>query len=158
MKIRIFHSIAPITLASIITLSGCSTAPAPTYVSEAKVAPTGPTVMNARSSPATVELDAQLQAKYNPQILADIKDFTSPVNKVTLRFMDVPIEIEMNNLQGTTWQATLTPEQVKKLAVSGKSIKYFLEIIATDEQGRSASSPEPVQIVIKAPELARATS
>lgn len=137
---------------------GCSTAPTPTYVSEAKVAPTGPTVMNARSSPSTVELDTQLQAKYNPQILADIKDFTSPVNKVTLRFMDVPIEIEMNNLQGTTWQATLTPEQVKKLAVSGKSIKYFLEIIATDEQGRSASSPEPVQIVIKAPELARATS
>lgn len=150
------RNIASLFATSLIALSACTSAPTLPPI-EAKLSPTGPTVLNPRSSPSQVELDAQLQAKYNPQFLADIKDFSSPVNKVTLRFMEVPIEVDMRNLQGTTWEATLSPEQVKKLAVTGKSMKYRVEIVATDEEGRSAVSAEPVQITITAPEIARST-
>jgi len=138
-------------------LSGCSTTPVTSNIIEAKVTPTGPTVLNARSTPSTVELDNNLLAKQNPQILADVKDFSAPVYKVTARFTDVPIEVEMQKLQGTTWEATLTSEQVKKLAISGRSVKYRADVIATDDQGRSATSAEPIQIIIIAPDLARTT-
>ena len=133
-----------------LAATGCSSMGG-THGSE--IAATGPTVLNVRVNPDQVELNQSLQPMKPVEIVADVKDFTSKVADVRLRFVHAPIEVKMRNIGGSTWMAQLTPEQLKMLAVSGQIMKYDANIVARDEDGMVATSRAPVTIAIKAPEL-----
>jgi hypothetical protein len=121
------------------------------------IASSGPSILNARALPSTVELDGQLQPKQTAQIFADVKDFQSAVTDVKAEFLHVPIEVPMKNVGGTTWRADLTPKQIQMLAVSGKTISYDANIVARDADGKVSLTQNPVTVSIKAPDLAQAT-
>ena len=114
----------------------------------------GPTVLNARVSPGTIDLNPDLRPKVPGEILADVKDFDANVTDVRVRFKDVPLEVPMQRLAGSTWRAVLTQRQIKQLAVSGSTMKYSVDIIAKDDAGRTAVSPKPIEVAVKTPELA----
>jgi hypothetical protein len=56
---------------------------------------------------------------------------------------------------GTTWRAELTKDQLKLLAVSGQTMRYDANVIATNANGQVGMSREPIEIAIKAPEVVR---
>ncbi len=111
----------------------------------------GPTVVSAQVQPENIQLGEDWQVEQTPTITAEIKDFTASVDDVRLRFLRAPLEITMTQVGGTTWQANLTPEQVRMLAVGGETMKYEANIIARNEDGRIAVSQEPVTISVQAP-------
>ncbi len=150
-------SVLAISLGILSGISGCSSMPG-SSVSGEDIAPTGPTVMNVRTEPSTVELNRELRPFQKPEILADVKDFGAKVEKVTLKFTHVPIQVPMKNVGGTTWRAELSQEQLKMLAVSGKTIKYDTLVEAQDEKGRIGMSSSPTTVAIKAPDLSRRTT
>src|SRR5690242_7736146 len=76
-----------------------------------EIAATGPTIMNERITPKTVELNNNLQPFQTPEITADVKDFSANVSNVSLRFLHVPVEVPMKNIGGTTWRAVLSPKE-----------------------------------------------
>jgi len=144
-----------IAVGAIFVASGCSSMPGQTE-SGKELAAQGPTILNVRAEPSsTIELNRSLKPLQSAEILADVKDFRSKVQNVQLKFLHVPIQVPMENIGGTTWRAQLTPEQLRMLAVSGKTIKYDANIVATNEQGQAASSSSPITIGVKAPELAQ---
>lgn len=122
-----------------------------------EVAAAGPTVMNVRTEPSTVELNRDLQPLQPAEVLADVKDFRSNITEVKLQFTHVPLEIPMENIGGTTWRTQLTPRQLQMLAVSGRTIKYEATIMAKNAEGQVASSKTPVEVSIKSPDLAQTT-
>lgn len=132
--------------------AGCSTTG---EKSGEDIAATGPTVVDVKISPETVELNQSLEPMQTAEIVADVKDFTSRVTDVRLRFLRAPLEIPMQHVGGTTWRAQLSSEQLRLLAVGGKTIRYETNIIAKNEQGKVAVSPEPVEVAIKTPEMTR---
>ena len=123
-----------------------------------QLAVTGPSVVTAKSEPSTIELNTNLQPTQQARIFADVKDFQAPVKDVRVRFLHVPIELKMNNVAGTTWQTQLSANQLKRLAVSGQTMRYQAEVVATDSQGRTATSKSPIDISIKAPEPTQISS
>lgn len=133
-----------------IALNACSSAPKNKPV---QISSTAPTVVNARAEPGTVVLNGELQPVDPARVLADIKDFNSKVVDAHLKFADVPMEIPMENIGGTTWKAELTPQELQMLAVSGKTINYHAQIIARDAHGE-VSEAAPVNIAVKAPDYA----
>lgn len=139
----------------IVIASGCSSGPFASSESGKDIAQTGPTVLNARSEPGTIELNRDLKTNTPAEILADVKDFQSKISDVRLQFLSVPLEIAMQNIGGTTWRAQLNPEQLQMLAVSGKTIKYDANIIARDIDGHSNMAKSPIQVAIKAPDLSK---
>jgi hypothetical protein len=144
---------------SLSLAAGCSTFKSSETAEAGKeLAAIGPTVLNARSEPSTVELNRSLQPIKTPEILADVKDFRSKVTDVKLKFVHVPITVAMENIGGTTWRAELTPQQLQMLAVSGKTISYDANIVARNERGQTAVSTTPVTVAVKAPDLAQNTS
>ena len=147
---KIVGSILPI---AVITMSGCATLRGEKGGED--IAATGPTVINVRTNPGTIELDRSFRPMKGAEVLADVKDFTAKVTDVRLRFQHAPLEIPMQHVGGTTWRAQLTPEQLKLLAVSGQTISYDATIIARDENGKVAMSKDPVKVAVKAPELAQ---
>lgn len=132
--------------------SACSSFPGGNSGSGDQLAVTGPTVLNARTVPSTIELSTDLRPQQPAEVLADVKDFNSQIKDVKLRFIHAPLEIPMKNIGGTTWRATLSPEQLKMLAVSGKTMNYDADIIAQNDAGQFATTDKPVEISIKTPE------
>lgn len=113
--------------------------------------------MNTRAIPETVELNRSYQPTQTPEILTEVKDFESKITGVTLRFVNVPLEVAMRNVAGTTWRATLSPAQVKMLAVGGQTMRYEANIVARNQNGEVAVSKEPIEISVRAPDLAEST-
>jgi hypothetical protein len=145
-----------IALSVLALASSCASLTGKNTTSGENLSAAGPTVMEARANPGTVELNDNLQARQRAEVLADVKDFSSKVRDVKLRFTHVPIELSMDNVAGTTWRAEISPDQLKQLAVSGSTMKYEAQVIATNEKGQVATSREPVTIQVKAPDLAQA--
>jgi hypothetical protein len=142
-----------IAVGAVFAANGCSSM----SKSESKeFASNGPTVMNARAEPSTVELNRNLQPIQNSEVLADVKDFRGKVTDVRLKFVHVPVTVPMENVGGTTWRARLTPQQLRSLAVSGKTISYDANIVAKNDKGQAATSSSPVTVSIKAPEITQA--
>jgi hypothetical protein len=109
--------------------------------------------MNARTTPTTIQLNQNLIPTERPAITADVKDFNHKVSDVRLKFIHVPVEIPMEKVEGTTWRATLSTEQLQLLAVTGRTVRYEANVIANNEKGQTAISQVPITISIKAPEL-----
>src|SRR5688572_5545221 len=99
---RKMGNILPIAFA-LILVSGCSTLK-PGNTGE-ELAASGPTVVDVRVNPETIELNKSLQPTSQAEVLAEVKDFTSPIKNVKLRFTRVPLEIPMQHIGGTTWRA-----------------------------------------------------
>ena len=118
-----------------------------------QIATTGPTVLNAHTEPGTFMLNRQLRADQTNKVVADVKDFTSKVSSVELSFNEIPITVPMKNVGGTTWVAELSPAQLKRLAVSGKTMNYEARVEAKDEAGKIATSKGPVEVSIQTPEV-----
>ncbi|HLD98990.1 MAG TPA: hypothetical protein VJB59_01960 [Bdellovibrionota bacterium] len=151
MKLRrLSHFISALAL---VSLAGCSGMGSKSE-SGKELSASGPTIMNARTVPSTIELNKSLQPAQSPEILADVKDFSSTVSDVRVRFIHVPLEIPMTNIGGTTWRATLTPQQLRQLAVSGQTMQYDVNVIARNQKGQSITSQEPISLAVKTPELA----
>ncbi len=118
-----------------------------------KIASTGPTVVTTKTEPKTIELNQSFQPQQPATVTAEVKDFTSKVTDVRLRFVRVPMEIRMENIGGTTWKADLTPQQIRTLAVGGETMSYEANVVARNVEGMVAVSPSPVEITVKTPEL-----
>jgi hypothetical protein len=148
----------PTALGALITVgllaaSGCSTGK-----SGQEIAATGPTIVDYKATPGTVELKGNLQPTAPAEIFADVKDFHANVTDVKVRFVHVPLEIPMKRLAGSTWHAVLTPDQLRKLAVTGQTMKYDANIIAMNDNGETSTSRSPLQIAIKTPEANQLTA
>lgn len=147
-----------LVVGSLIALNGCSSPLGKGDISGQDIARNGPAVLNVHTYPATVELTRKLQPVQKPEIVADVKDFGASISKVTLKFNHVPIQIPMKNIGGTTWRAELSNEQIKTLAVSGKTINYDATVEATDTKGLMGVSSSPVTVAIKTPSMTRTVS
>jgi hypothetical protein len=129
--------------------AGCSTFQS--HKNSEDIAASGPTILNAKADPSTVQLNPNLQPKENALLFADVKDFDSRIQNVHVRFIHVPIDLPMKQVAGTTWEAELTPGQLKELAVSGQTIRYEANVIAMNEKGQTAVSSAPISLSIQAP-------
>jgi hypothetical protein len=72
------------------------------------------------------------------------------VTDVQLQFVNAPLVVPMQKIGGTTWRAELTPDQLRKLAVNGKTMKYRATVVAHDSSGLVVSS-KPLELAIAAP-------
>ncbi len=140
------------SLATAGLITSCSSASRTSQTSAEELSTTGPTILNVRTEPGTFEVTRELSPLQAPVILADVKDLTSKVQSVRLQFQRVPIVIDMKRVAGTTWQATLTPEQIRQLAVSGETMNYRATITARNALGRSGESAA-LDVRVKAPEV-----
>lgn len=109
-------------------------------------------MLNPRTQPGTIELDRDLLPTTSAEVLADVKDLSSNVNDVRVRFAHVPIEVPMTNVGATTWRATLSARELQLLAVPGRTMTYDANIVAKDEAGQTSVSKNTVQVAIKAPD------
>ena len=141
----------------VIAAAGCSTFGGGSKSSQ-DISASGPTILNARTSPGTFDLNGQFQSAQSAAVLADVKDFTGKINSVTLRFVHAPLEIPMEQISDTTWRAVLNPQQLRLLAVSGQTIKYDANIVARDENGQVAVNEKPLVIAVKAPDVSKDVS
>ena len=123
--------------------------------SAGQIAASGPTVLNAHTEPGTFELNKQLKASETNKVVADVKSFKARVAEVKLNFIEAPLSLPMKNVGGTTWVAVLSADQLKALAVSGRTMKYKARVEAKDETGKSATSKDLVEILIKTPEITK---
>lgn len=140
----------PLALCLVLGSSGCSTIKG--GKSGEDLARTGPTVVQTKTEPSTIQLNSSLQANEPANVYADVKDFSSNVEDVRLRFVHVPLELKMHQLSGSTWQATIPADALKKLAVSGQTMRYQADVIARDADGHVATTQKPLDIAVKAPE------
>ncbi|MCM2277892.1 MAG: hypothetical protein NDJ89_07420 [Oligoflexia bacterium] len=138
-------------------LSSCSTVKKITgqekSAEEMKAA--GPTVLNSRVEPGTIELTRDLKPRQPVEVLAEVKDFSGQVKDVRLRFVDVPIEVPMKNVAGSTWSAALPDNLVKKLAVGNQTTTYEANIYAKNDKGKVGVSKDPLKVAVKAPDLSK---
>jgi hypothetical protein len=132
---------------------GCSSGPlsSSTSSSEAGIGSAGhaPAVIDARANPSTIEVNQHFQPMTPAEVLADVKDFAAPIKSVTLKFKNVPLEVPMENVGGTTYRAQLTARQLEMLSVSGKTIKYDAQVIAKDAKGQIGVSSQPISVAVK---------
>jgi hypothetical protein len=145
----------PVLGSILLVLAGGCASTSDQALSGSQLSSTGPTVLTAHTEPGTIELNRDLQPLKPAEIIADVKDFKASVTDVKLQFIHVPLEIAMSNVGGTTWRAELSTRQLQMLAVSGRTMKYEANVIAKNEEGRTAISREPVQVAIKAPDLSQ---
>jgi hypothetical protein len=155
MKQRIIPILVMLGTGALLAASGCASAPGQSTESGKEIAATGPTVMNVHLEPSTIELNRQLQPMRRAEITADVKDFSSRITDVNLRFIHVPITVPMTNIGGTTWRAELSPQQLQTLAVSGKTIAYDAVIEAKDEKGQVGTSAQPLSVAVKSPDISQ---
>jgi hypothetical protein len=134
---------------SALIISGCSTG----SQKPVQISSNGPTIVNARTEPGVVILNRDLQPNQPAEVLADIKDFKYNIVDVRLKFRDVPLEVPLENIGGTTWKAQLSPQELQMLAVSGKTIKYQADIIAQNSTGDTGKTQDPLTIAVRAPDL-----
>jgi hypothetical protein len=125
----------------------------PGQESSEQLSASGPSILNARAQPSTIELSTKLQPHEPAEVLADVKDFNSNITDVRLRFLHVPLEIPMKNIGGTTWRAILTQKQLQLLAVAGKTMNYEANVIAKNEAGQTSATHSPVNIAVKTPDV-----
>ncbi len=142
---------------SLFLLNGCSNMPKTGGDESKELSYTGPTILNPRTIPEKVELNKNLQPSQPVQVLADVKDFRSPITSVKLKFINVPLELPMQRMAGTTWSVRVPPERLKDLAVAGQTMNYDATIIATNEKGQEAVSSKNVVVSVAAPELVHST-
>jgi hypothetical protein len=142
-----------------VVAGGCAGLPGSHSSDSGKeLAATGPSVIFARVEPGTIELNRDFQPTRPAEVLADVKDFNSQVTDVNLQFTNVPLEVPMENIGGSTWRARLSPRQLEMLAVSGRTTKYEARVIARDKDGKSGMSKDPVDVAVKAPDLSSSAS
>lgn len=118
----------------------------------------GPNILNARAEPEVVILNRDLQPTIAGEMLADVKDFKYPVSDVEVKFQALPLVIPMEHVAGSTWRAEFTPQQLQMLAVTGQTVSYKADIVATNSQGETATSSTPLNISVEAPETSRLAS
>lgn len=135
-------------------LTGCSSMPW-NKESAGEIATSGPTVLNAHTEPGTFELNKQLKPSETNKVVADVKSFKATVAEVKLNFIEIPLSIPMKNVGGTTWVAEMSADQLKRLAVSGKTMKYEARVEVKDASGKTATSKDPVEILIKTPDITK---
>jgi hypothetical protein len=140
-----------VTLA--FTLGGCASSPKNSASKPTEISADHPSIVNARAEPEVVTLNRDLQPNQEAEVLADVKDFKANVVSVTLKFRDIPLEVPLENIGGTTWRAALSPQELQSLAVSGRTVRYKADIIARDDRGEIARSPDAINIEIQAPDL-----
>jgi hypothetical protein len=148
--IHVVGTALPLAMGLVLIGTGCSTIKG--GKSGEDLARTGPTVVQTKTQPGTVELDSSLNPTQPAMVYADVKDFTAPVKDVRLRFIHVPLELKMQPLSGSTWQASIPSDALKKLAVSGQTMRYQADIVAKDANGNVATTQKPIDIAVKAPE------
>ena len=148
---------AILTLGICLAVEGCSSLPHQNH-SGHPIAASGPAILSARAEPSTIELNRNLQPIKPPEILAEVKDFKGKVTDVKLRFINIPIQVPMENIGGTTWRAELTPQQLQMLAVSGKTMSYDANVVAKNDQGQTGMTQSPVTVAIKSPDLSQSTA
>jgi hypothetical protein len=139
------------SLLALIATSGCAT-PIQGDNQPGVMNAKGPNILNARSEPEVVVLNRDLQPTVAGEILADVKDFRYPVTTVEVKFQDFPLVVQMEHIAGSTWRAEFTPQQLQMLSVSGKTVSYKADIVATNTQGDTAKSLNPLSVSVTAPE------
>jgi len=133
--------------------TACSSGPAPLKQSE----PGSPIILTTRAEPGTIELNRDLQPIRAPRIQVDIEDLHSKVTEVTLEFENVPLTVPMTHVSGSTWEVQLDDHALEMMAVSGQTTQYGAQITAINADGKRALSEKPVQIAVKAPQLAKSS-
>jgi hypothetical protein len=134
--------------------SGCSSSSIKGDTQPVVMSEKGPNILNARSEPEVVILNRDLQPLLPVEVLADVKDFRFPVTSVELKFQGLPLVIQMERVAGSTWRAEFTPQQLQVLAVSGQTMSYKADIVATNTQGVTTKGNEPLNVYINAPVIA----
>jgi hypothetical protein len=137
-----------------LVLMSCSSGPAPVKQSD----PESPIILTVRTDPGTIELNRDLQPLRVPKIQADIEDLHSSVTEVTLEFSNVPLTLPMTHVGGGVWEAQLDSRALEMMAVSGQTAKYGAQIVAKNADGKEALGERPVEVAVKAPQLAKASS
>ncbi len=122
-----------------------------------------PVIANPRVVPNVVILGPRLDAAQPVNVYVDIKSLGSNLDKVKLRlyfasdtdqrlkFFERPVSVDMKHLEGSTWRAELSDNELKKLAINGESLKYEGHIIAQNDQGQTTVSSETITFTIQAP-------
>ena len=139
----------PIALLACGLASGCASS----GKDLTKNAQSGPVVINPRSEPSKIELTRFLQAKEPHQFLAEIQDFSAPVTEAKVTIEGTPLEVPLQKIGGTTWRGELNSEQLKRLAISGKTIEYKARIVARDQKGVTGASEGTIEVKVAAPTL-----
>ncbi len=156
--IPVVGTAVPLAALVMIAASGCSTLKGGNTKSGEEIAMTGPTIVQAKAEPKVFQLDQSLAPIQQASVFADIKDFSANLEDVRLRFIHVPLELKMHRLAGSTWQASIPADALKKLAVSGQTMKYQIDVVARDANGHVATTKTPLEIAVKAPEAAELKS
>ncbi|MGZ3700040.1 MAG: hypothetical protein ACXVCH_18255, partial [Bdellovibrionota bacterium] len=138
---RVFLSTSAAALA--ITLAGCAHHPT-TDVAAAS----GPKIINPRVSNQIIQLSPKMEAPHPTEVMADVKDVTADVSSVKFQLLPAqgqsqqlalfskPMEYDMKNIGGTTWEARIGGNDLKKLAVSGQDMQYDGRVIAQNSDGK----------------------
>jgi hypothetical protein len=134
-------------------LAGCASSSKDPFSKPTEISADHPSVVNARAEPEIVTLNRDLQPNQQAEVLADVKDFKANIASVTLKFRNLPLEVPLENIGGTTWRAELSPQELQSLAVSGRTVQYKADVIARDDKGQIAKSPDAINIEIQAPDL-----
>lgn len=125
--------------------------------SESQFSTNAPTIVAPKANPAVIQLNRDFQPVNPAEVTADVKDFSHEVQSVTLKFRNVPLEIPMSRVRGTTWRAELSSEQLQLLAINGRTVRYDADVVAKNSEGAEGVSEFPVQIAVAAPDLSRGT-
>ncbi len=148
------NSLYAILGSSLLVLASCSSITGGSKSESAKeLAASGPTVVDVKTFPGTFDVNQSLQPVSQSQVIASVKDFKNTVTDVRLRFLHIPMEIPMKQLNTSTWVANIQPDQLRQLAVNGHTMKYEANVIAKDNIGQTAVSRTPIEIAVKAPEV-----
>lgn len=132
-----------------LLMSACSTSAPPI------AAQRGPAIINVRTSPNVVRLNRNYMPTSPAEVLAEVKDYNAPVKEVHLKFKNSPVEISMEHLNGTTWRALLTADQLKRLSIGGQVTKYDLSVTARDQDGEITTVADAAHFQIQGPDLMR---
>lgn|GEM_PF-1616303 len=156
MKNTLLALVGSLSLTTLL-VAGCSSTPS----SNSEKMAYAPSVINPRSSLPVVAVGSDLKPAQTPEILADVKDFGSDITDVKLRlslssdtpenmrYLRGPIDVPMEHVQGTTWRAKLSDEQIKQLAINGQSMHYEGKVIAKNDKGLVAFSQTPVDLTVQ---------
>ena len=143
--------LVPLFAVVLASTAGCSTLRGDQ--SSKDLASTGPSVLDIHTNPGTFELNRTLHPLTGTEIVASVKDFSSNVTSVTLKFMNLPIEVPMTSAGGGLWRCALSEGQLKQLAVAGKTMRYEVQVIAKDAKGVISAGTKTTDVAIKTPDL-----
>jgi hypothetical protein len=140
--------IAP-ALTAIALFAGCSHSP---KVPD-NAATSGPRIINPRSNPDKIELNAYLEPQGSHEILADVQDFTAPVTEVNVQIENPATVLKMEKVGGSTWRAVIPEDLLKRMGVNGQTMDYEATVVARNQQGQSVTSEDSFTIHVEAPEV-----